>query len=183
MPSKFEIFEYWKNSTYLINVDWYEPSCWACGEWFGGIYDIEFETATDEVRKQIWNSFPLQRCHIIPKSLGGSDSAENLFLMCRDCHDLAPNTKSKSLFLKWASNQPSRKAKEIAHAIESFELTDDELDILCAVFRKPEFKQGFHNNNVSLHWDQKSGGSHLTISTLIAAMITFSGIKKTNPEY
>lgn len=52
-----------------------------------------------------WDKVPLQRCHIIPKSLGGLDTADNLFLMCKECHDLAPNTVYRDIFLKWVGRQ------------------------------------------------------------------------------
>lgn len=70
-----------------------------------------------------WDKVPLQRCHIIPKSLGGTDTVDNLFLMCKECHDLAPNTPSRTAFLKWVSKQhwTVRKFDKINSELSTFD--------------------------------------------------------------
>lgn len=175
LPSKAEIFEYWKTSKEYIIIDWYEPSCWACGEWWGGIYDIDLEKEGTgaHVRKKIWNRVPLQRCHIVPKSLGGTNDLSNLFLMCKDCHDLAPNTKSRELFLTWAKSQGGRKGIEIKQTLDSFNLNEEEIKRMNTHMLTPEFKLWL-SENVGLHWNQKSGGARLNNATLTAALVKFA---------
>jgi len=107
LPPKSQIFEYWKERLGKLGffVDWGEPGCWACGFHYGDKYDIRKSNESWTKTLARWNKIPLQRCHIIPRSLGGVDRVSNLFLMCRECHDLAPNTASRKTFLNWARSQ------------------------------------------------------------------------------
>lgn len=77
-----EIIEYWsaKQDECGLSVDWAEAGerCWRCG-----------------YKKK------LQRCHIIPASLGGKDEPENLVLLCERCHIDAPNVESKTFMWDW----------------------------------------------------------------------------------
>lgn len=107
MPSNYQIFDYWKDK-YLndspIQLDWGEPSCWGCHK----PITVETESLLAEANfKEIWNrtSGELERCHIIPKSLGGSNEPDNLFLMCPDCHSKAPNTTNEEIFFDWVKMQ------------------------------------------------------------------------------
>ncbi|WP_189013757.1 HNH endonuclease [Paenibacillus marchantiophytorum] len=52
-----------------------------------------------------WDRSPLQRYHIIARQFGGEDIPDNLFLMCKSCHDRAPNPKSREAFLDWVERQ------------------------------------------------------------------------------
>ena len=55
--------------------------------------------------KTVWNTVVgLQIHHIVPKSLGGVDTVDNLFLLCRSCHIEAPSSTSRELFLKWVDD-------------------------------------------------------------------------------
>ena len=65
-----------------VKVYYNDCECWACGK--------RVETKSD-----------LQRCHIVPKSLGGREEASNYFLLCSDCHDEAPDTTNREAFLRW----------------------------------------------------------------------------------
>ena len=83
MQSKNKIVEYWRDNTH-INIFPYwkdaETQCWRCGYKF---------------------TKDLQRCHIIPRALGGSDSADNLILLCRNCHREAPDVNDSAFMLRW----------------------------------------------------------------------------------
>lgn len=67
-----EIIAYWAKHVDEcgLSVDWAEAErhCWRCG------YERN-----------------LQRCHIIPDSLGGKDEPSNLVLLCKRCHAEGPN--------------------------------------------------------------------------------------------
>ena len=91
LPSKAEIFEYWKGRLRGLGcrINWDEPGCWACGFRYGTRYDIKWSDARWDRVLRCWNNIPLQRCHVVPRSLGGTNDVSNLFLMCRECHDLA----------------------------------------------------------------------------------------------
>ena len=84
-----EVVAYWvnKKNSFRKFIDLNEPTCWACGQGWEGRYDI----ITADFSKA-WSKSPLQVCHVIPKSMGGNEKPSNLVLMCKECHDLAPNT-------------------------------------------------------------------------------------------
>src|SRR5206468_8127353 len=81
LPSKAEIFDHWKDKlgAFGILIDWNEPSCWACGFHYGTKYDIRRPNAAWSKILKGWNAIPLQRCHITPRSLGGTNEPDNLF--------------------------------------------------------------------------------------------------------
>jgi 5-methylcytosine-specific restriction endonuclease McrA len=113
LPSKAQIFSHWKDRLRDVGkfVDWGEPSCWACGFHYGAKYDIKSSDATWSKILDCWDRVPLQRCHIVPRSLGGTDEPSNLFLTCRECHDLAPNTALPEIFFEWAEDKAAGDAK------------------------------------------------------------------------
>lgn len=80
--TKKEIVDYWtsKQEETGLSVDWAEADerCWRCG-----------------YKK------PLERCHIIPDSLGGKDEPSNLVLLCKRCHIEAPNVEDKNFMWDW----------------------------------------------------------------------------------
>ena len=80
--------------------DWGEPSCFACGVWTG----VKIENDDDDLN-QLWNSSgvkrTLQRAHIVPDSLEGSDTPQNLFCLCERCHRDSPDTIYSKEFFKW----------------------------------------------------------------------------------
>lgn len=43
----------------------------------------------------------LQRCHIVPRSIGGQDVPSNYVMLCRWCHDQAPNVPDASFMWQW----------------------------------------------------------------------------------
>lgn len=43
----------------------------------------------------------LQRCHIVPHSLGGKDEPSNLVLLCKRCHLDNPNVADKEIMWDW----------------------------------------------------------------------------------
>ena len=64
-----------------------EKRCWRCGK----------ETE-------------LQRCHLIPDSLGGKDEASNIVLLCDKCHKEGPNVADPEIMWDWikAYAQPNQ---------------------------------------------------------------------------
>lgn len=126
MATNFHIFEYWKNKSINDNPIVYdvgEPQCWACHKPI-----IVEQDDVNEDLKTIWNrtSGKLQRCHIIPASLGGSNVPSNLFLMCESCHQLAPDTLSKEAFFMWIEYRRS----QCVLGIEVFKIVS-EMETIC----------------------------------------------------
>ena len=96
-----------KDDKYIL-IDYYEPCCWCCGKL------PEFTKKQEELYKKLLHSdhperiwdMPnikslLNRCHIIPKALGGPDSENNLFLLCEECHRKSPDTIIPKYFFKY----------------------------------------------------------------------------------
>ncbi len=118
-----KIFNYWKDKAITPNgdiviyddmtqrgipvvFDWGEPCCWACGRQIKEVF--EYETYEDLLKSdvlKIWDyakvKEKLNKCHIIPYAEGGSDSPENMFLLCETCHIESPDTINPKNFLKW----------------------------------------------------------------------------------
>lgn len=167
IPSKATIFRHW--ATWYERARrgaWGEPSCWACG-WYGGTrYDAKGGTAADI--DAAWNAVPLQRCHIVPRSLGGSDVADNLFLMCAECHDRAPNTQSREAFLSWACRQSwhARRAAVMAEEFRGAGLDPTDPAVL-GVFEDAAFKAWMADaNRVGLHNPQAGSTARITASSI-----------------
>ena len=92
-----------------------KPPAWLKECWeFHSDYVSELDVAVD------WGSFDsewqrcwscghdtnkLQRCHIIPKSLGGEDKPHNLVPLCSLCHDMAPDVNDKEEIFCWIKKQ------------------------------------------------------------------------------
>lgn len=77
-----EIITYWEQRVDEcgLSVDWSEAEshCWRCG------YEKD-----------------LERCHIIPDSLGGKDEPSNLVLLCKRCHAEGPNVTDPEIMWDW----------------------------------------------------------------------------------
>ena len=77
-----DLVDYWElkiNESHM-GVDWAEAydHCWRCGD-------------------GVSNTKRLERCHIIPDSLGGLNKPENLVLLCNFCHNEAPDVLDKDI--------------------------------------------------------------------------------------
>jgi hypothetical protein len=87
-----QISEYWKINTKIseidLNFDWCDSDthCWNCGS--------NKKNTTGKTSR-------LERCHIIPKSLGGIDEPKNYVLLCNICHKEAPNTTNPNDMWDW----------------------------------------------------------------------------------
>ena len=68
-------------------------------------YEGDFGTDHDEAHCRCWRCGyirDLERCHVIPKSLGGSNSdPANFVLLCSMCHEEAPDVKDKNAMFEW----------------------------------------------------------------------------------
>lgn len=179
LPSKSQIFEYWKNrlSDKGLSIDWGEPSCWVCGFHYQSKYDTKRPDASREEILRCWEKTPLQRCHLVPRSLQGSDSVENLFLMCRECHDLAPNTNTPDIFFEWARAQHwlKREQTKFAQALESFSVTTEDYLRFNEVMDSPAFRT-WVQDKIGIHWPQSNyapRSSRLTPATLVGLVVFF----------
>jgi HNH endonuclease len=150
MHSILQIAAYWEGrklpgTDYVPCIDAGEPDCFACGTW--GRYD-----AKAWGREHTWErGVTLERAHVVPRSLDGSDDPENIVLLCHECHLAAPDTAEPQYMWQWLTAHPRtgspfnpfiapdfRKAvqtytgpgKEIMNALASF--SDDQLNTIAS---------------------------------------------------
>ncbi len=185
MPSRQRVLDFWREWLEKSGVDLLEPQCWCClrplrkTPSFKRLGKIANPSWT-EIRSA-WNDCTeLDRCHIVPQSLGGTDEPENIFLMCKRCHDSAPDTTSKELFLCWVSVQEESWAQEfvekwnqIKKACRDFGLDEDDedlLDELTKLVRSREF-MAWARKNVGIHFGPYGGT--IKPSTMVAALLEY----------
>jgi hypothetical protein len=145
--SHYRIFDYWKDkaitedgdivdandekyfSTSIEVIrDYGEPECFACKKLVDAVLEspkYEKMLVEDDGLKKIWEhkevSKKLQKCHIIPHSLGGDENPKNMFLLCKDCHEESPDTNNPKNFFKWVyrkRNSPSHLRKRYMMFVE-----------------------------------------------------------------
>jgi hypothetical protein len=181
LPLKSQIFDYWKDRLQGLGffIDWGEPGCWACGFHYRVKYDIKRRDAGWPEIFRCWDRIPLQRCHIIPRSLGGTNDVGNLFLMCRECHDLAPNTNIPEIFFDWVRSQNSyaREASKIRAALESYNISIDTVaqEDFCALINSDEFN-AWVRGKCGLHRPQSNYApvsARLTAATMVGLAIYY----------
>jgi len=89
--TKQQIVDHWRTrqNEDELSVEWEDAleHCWRCG-----------------------HESNLEKCHIVPKSLGGSDDVSNLVLLCNRCHKEAPNVQDHRFMWIWLK----------AHAVELY---------------------------------------------------------------
>ena len=174
MPTVGQILRHWVSALPLL--DWGEPECWACGDSWGGRFTAD-ASATWKELAALWKRAPLQRCHIVPRSLGGSDEPENLFLLCLPCHDHAPNTPSRELFLRWVTAQRGRKrfARELRDACEDLGMKEEDCRNALPLLSDSELAMGWLSQHTGLHLNQElSGGARLNPATIAAAFLLYA---------
>lgn len=72
--------------------------------WSARVAECELSVDFSEAAERCWRcayQSKLERCHIVPHSLGGEDSASNLVLLCKRCHIEAPNINDHQFFWDW----------------------------------------------------------------------------------
>ena len=75
-----QIVGYWVEHEIDLAIDWSEAHerCWRCG------YKAE-----------------LEKCHVVPAALGGTDTADNLVLLCGRCCREAPSHQDPRYLWRW----------------------------------------------------------------------------------
>ena len=179
LPSKGQIFEFWKERLPELGffIDWGEPGCWASGFHYGTRYDVKRSDAGWCEIFRCWNGIPLQRCHIVPRSIGGTDDVANLFLMCRECHDQAPNTAIPDIFFEWARAQSwhARENAKISAALAAFGIDTEALQDFNELVISDEFKS-WRSDKIGLHRPQSNYApvsSRLTPATLVGLAVHY----------
>lgn len=116
----------------------------------------------------------LQRCHIVPHCCGGSDLADNLFLMCLRCHQDNPDTVYADMFFHYVRHRESyvnfswgevvRVMKELVAEAKAEDLEKVEL------FQKvPIREQMSHHNQIDNDKMGVSLNNRLNVNTFVHA--------------
>lgn len=72
--------------------------------WFSIVDECGLSVDAAEAHERCWRcgcERALERCHIIPASLGGEDKASNLILLCHRCHLENPNVADPDIMWDW----------------------------------------------------------------------------------
>jgi hypothetical protein len=112
-PAKWTVVQYWAgepigHEVFAPHLDVAIPCCFACG-WFS-----ERWTQGRSSRKA-WERATLERAHIVPAGLGGSNAASNIILLCPPCHRDSPDWPDPWEMAVWISHRSERPSKEMEH--------------------------------------------------------------------
>lgn len=72
--------------------------------WFSRVDECGLSVDAAEAHVRCWrcgHERGLERCHIVPSSLGGSDEPSNLVLLCKRCHLENPNVSDPEIMWDW----------------------------------------------------------------------------------
>ncbi|MCD2099630.1 HNH endonuclease signature motif containing protein [Rhodococcus qingshengii] len=114
MPDPYLVAEYWfehqsDDSTFVLDLG--SPACMACG-WTPYLTAIEDTAVTARARWSETNS-KLQRCHIVPHALGGSEDVSNLVMLCKKCHGESPDVSDPEFMIEWVKSRPSGRFTDV----------------------------------------------------------------------
>lgn len=112
--NKYEIYNYWKDKAITKNFEvklWERCTsedeavkiiecsdgivCWGCGL-------LPYSTVDSDKIEVLWkHDHLMNKAHILARSKGGEDVPSNLFLLCPNCHEEAPDTTNPKNFYAW----------------------------------------------------------------------------------
>ena len=159
------------------------PVCFACGQimcppqYINKIIDTVWDNADrnkksdDEIAelvlKRLWNDrhIHLQRCHIIPDSLGGSSSVNNLFLMCNTCHADSPDTVYSEQFFRFIVKRKGEGPLFVRALNEAYAVVGNKLNTFYHTFEDIEDMWDLMFTEISTH------GFKLSQSSITAWLI------------
>ena len=182
-----DIFNYWKDKCISENGDiciegsfdfsksvpviddWGEPACWCCGNHVNvETYTLYEYNLVYDVHK-IWDykkvANKLQKCHIEAKQFGNNDNPENLFLLCRKCHENSPDIKNSKLFFRWIYKN---KRHGCFSGGISFKKFIDEIKEELEFYQKNI--EDINCNNINFK-SMGTHGSNIVPSTIIMALV------------
>jgi hypothetical protein len=92
----------------MKKIQWIKD-CWDHHSQFISELDVAVDWGNWETEhKRCWccgHKSKLQECHIVPRSLGGSDNASNVVPLCAQCHDEAPDVADPGEMFRWIASQ------------------------------------------------------------------------------
>lgn len=133
MASKKQIYDFWKKDLIAWgkhNKDtMHLKTCFAC------------QITANDISNESDYEIMIYRAHIVAKCKGGLDSAENLHLLCRECHN-ASEYKSREKYWEWFKKRQLIHSLQIIASYENQTFEKSVLQLLPVAF-------GFEKQNVS----------------------------------
>lgn len=184
-PPKYWIASYWQKEcgynsdegygwSFVIDIG--EPSCFACG-WYKPTW-VTYDAAggcIDLVK--IWaGTTGLQIAHLVPHSLGGGTAPENLVLLCKECHQEAPDYIDPNYMLDWMRRRGSYVQRQYLQLEEAFKLTGmaitkNNAAEVEAALRSEGFKR-FFMDRTTTH------AAAISLATFAAMLKDYTGLQK-----
>ena len=137
---------------------------------------VEEEIAVDysELHRRCWRCgdvSKLYRCHIVPSSAGGEDVPSNYVLLCRRCHEAAPNCADKQIMMDWLKAD-SAKVYNLYWGRKIYELYDKlyKQDFLEEYNKRNDINQELLNKLVFSKFTEIKthiGEGHINLSTWV----------------
>ena len=134
-----------------IGCDWSDAAnhCWRCG--------CESQ---------------LQRCHIVPRSLGGKDAPGNIIGLCARCHDEMPNVIDPDEVWRWIKNDHGSYYDNFWQQRAMATAFNNEQRIALAGCNVETFSQNVRDacSCIGLHAGQHEQGVYMSTSSLVWAL-------------
>ncbi len=113
----------------------------------------------------------LERSHIVPHALGGSDSPVNFVLLCKHCHLENPNVDNEIAYFKWLQSHKSRIEiiSDEIHYLAKAMIDQDKLNKALSIARLDEIiPKGVDIENYSV---EHQGVNFSTIISVLCSKI------------
>jgi hypothetical protein len=138
----------------------------AVAHWGDRVYEGDIGCDWDEADVRCWRCGYLrkcQKCHIVPRSIGGSDGVENLIPLCADCHDEMPNVSDHAEVWRWIESDHGimHDTYWTLRALREAGLSNEQLKNLDTG-RLPELFE----KHCSHHFGQLYGRARINVATL-----------------
>ncbi len=174
--SRSSIAIHWadKMMEFGIFIDWAEPMCWACGHFaMPDKYEMEFDLTRASTKEcfELWDRHTyLERCHIIPRKIGGCSCHGNIVLLCKDCHKENPDTDNQETFLIWMKNKrkepfANRRIFQLKKQLKLFDLEESFINLITLILNK-SFIRFASANSVKVR-------GQITDASLVACLIEY----------
>ncbi|MEU8186030.1 HNH endonuclease [Micromonospora carbonacea] len=99
-PPAWKIAEHWFDQGEFV-IDLGEPACFAC-KWRDDRAPLHPSVSISDA----WIRSKLERAHLVPHALGGSDyDLSNFVMLCQSCHKAAPDWRDPGVMLRWVRNR------------------------------------------------------------------------------
>lgn len=157
LPTVKAILDYWESAVYETKketlsfcFDREEPTCFACHDGHNGKYDCKGIKG--------WTDARLQRAHIIPDSLNGSNDPSNFVMLCKSCHKQNPHVKNREVYIRWMNTFHSTQTQLVVSYMNSI-LDSKQLKDLSKLIKSPRQMTKF------IKWSSENTGSHAFVGT------------------